>query len=119
MRQFGCVEITLNDALLLRDAIRPLAKVEPYDPGTMIRFCEKLYDAILKMKTHELSEINVSLEEQEALFINHFVGNEDWDTAMALLEQTWLALYERRNRSVYPRPAANVAALVEQIAERQ
>jgi hypothetical protein len=29
MRQFGCIEVTLNDALLLRDAIRPLARVDP------------------------------------------------------------------------------------------
>ena len=36
MRQFGCIELTLTDALLMRDAIRPLARVEPFDPGARI-----------------------------------------------------------------------------------
>ncbi len=106
MRQFGCVELTLVDALLLRDAIRPLARVEPFDPATMIRFCQKLYDGILKIKSGELRTINVALEEQEALFINQFVGNEDWENALRVLEQTWLVLYELRNQRAYPRPAA-------------
>jgi hypothetical protein len=104
MRQFGCIEITRLDALLLRDAIRPLAKVEPYDQATMIRFCEKLYDGILKMNAGHLESINVALEEHEALFINQFVGNEDWENALLILEQTWLALYELRNQRTYPRP---------------
>jgi hypothetical protein len=102
VRQFGCIEITLTDALLLRDAVRPLARVEPFDPGTMIRFCEKLYDGILKIKSNELETINVALEEQEALFINQFVGNEDWQNALHILEQTWLVLYELRNQHAYP-----------------
>jgi hypothetical protein len=70
----------------------------------MIRFCEKLYDGILKMKACEQPSINISLEEHEALFINQFVGNEDWQNALAVLEQSWLALYEVRNHRVYPRP---------------
>lgn len=111
MRQFGCIEITLTDALLLRDAIRPLARVEPYDAGTMIRFCEKLYDGILKVKANQLDTINIALEEHEALFINQFVGNEDWSNALAILEQTWLVLYELRNQRAYPRAAASTAAI--------
>jgi hypothetical protein len=111
MRQFGCIEVTLQDALLLRDAIRPLAKVEPYEPATMIRFCEKLYDGILKMKAARLDSINIALEEHEALFINQFVGNEDWQDALAVLEQSWLALYELRYQRVYPRPERPAAAL--------
>jgi hypothetical protein len=103
MRQFGCIEITLLDALLLRDAIRPLTKVDPFDQTTIIRFCEKLYDALLKMKAGELGSINIVLEEHEALFINQFVGNEDWENALSILEQTWLVLYELRNQSVLPR----------------
>jgi hypothetical protein len=70
----------------------------------MIRFCEKLYDGILKMKAGQLASINIALEEHEALFINQFVGNEDWQNALAVLEQSWLALYELRNQRVYPRP---------------
>lgn len=112
MRQYCCMEVTLRDALLLRDAIRPLAKVEPYEAGTVIRFCEKLYDGILKLKANGLDEINIPLEEQEALFVNHFVGSEDWDNALGILEQTWLALYELRHKSVYPRAAAPVEATV-------
>ena len=108
MRQFGCIEITLTDALLMRDAIRPLARVDPYDQATMIRFCEKLYDGILKIKSNGLGAINVALEEQEALFINQFVGNEDWQNALQILEQSWLVLYELRNQHAYPRVAAPV-----------
>jgi hypothetical protein len=104
MRQFACIEVTLTDALLLRDALRPLAKVDPYDQAAMIRFCEKLYDGILKMKAGDMPSINIALEEHEALFINQFVGNEDWQNSLALLEQTWLVLYELRNQRVYPRP---------------
>jgi hypothetical protein len=111
MRQFGCIEVTLTDALLLRDAIRPLAKVEPYDPATLIRFCEKLYDGILKLKASQLDSVNIALEEQEALFINQFVGNEDWQSALTVLEQSWLALYELRNQRVYPRPDRSPSAL--------
>jgi hypothetical protein len=107
VRQFGCIEITLTDALLMRDAIRPLARVEPYDPATIIRFCEKLYDGILKLKSNGLDAINVALEEQEALFINQFVGNEDWQNALQILEQTWLVLYELRTQHAYPRPVVH------------
>lgn len=116
MRQFGCIEITLLDALLMRDAIRPLTRVDPYDQMTMIRFCEKLYDGILKMKTSELAAINIAVEEQEALFINQFVGNEDWQNALAILEQTWLALYELRNQRVYPRPERAPAPIEAEMA---
>ena len=91
--------------------IRPLAKVDPYDPASIIRFCEKLYDAILKMKASQLESINIALEEHEALFINQFVGNEDWQDALAVLEQSWLALYELRNQRVYPRPERARATL--------
>ena len=108
MRQFSCVEVTQVDALLLRDAIRPLTKAEPYDAALMIRFCEKLYDGILKMKANKLEAINIPLEEHEALFINQFIGNEDWGNALALLEQTWLVLYELRHKAVYPRPIEEV-----------
>ena len=118
MRQFGCIEVTLLDALLLRDAIRPLARVEPYDPATLIRFCEKLYDGILKMKASQLESINIALEEQEALFINQFIGNEDWGSALAVLEQTWLVLYELRNQHAYPRPASTVPAVEVTTAEQ-
>jgi hypothetical protein len=111
MRQFGCIEINLTDALLLRDAIRPLARVEPYDPATVIRFCEKLYDGILKIKSNALESINVALEEQEALFINQFVGNEDWQNALHILEQTWLVLYELRNQHAYPHAPVRAAAI--------
>jgi hypothetical protein len=45
------------------------------------------------------------------LFINQFVGNEDWQNALAVLEQTWLALYELRNQRVYPRPERGSATL--------
>ena len=31
------------------------------------------------------------------------VGNEDWQNALNVLEQTWLVLYELRNQRVYPR----------------
>jgi hypothetical protein len=105
VRQFACIEITLTDALLMRDAIRPLARVEPFEPGTVIRLCEKLYDGILKMKANSLDAINIGLDEPEALLINHFVGNEDWANALTILEQTWLVLYELRNQRAYPRPA--------------
>ena len=116
MRQFGCVEVTLGDALLLRDAIRPLAKVDPYDHAYAIRFCEKLYEAILKMKANELDEINIALEEHEALFINNFVGNEDWENALALLEQTWLVLYELKHQELYPRPEAKSEAVLHEFS---
>ena len=109
MRQFGCIEISELDAMLLRDAVRPLAKVDPYEPATLIRFCEKLYDALLRLKAEAIDLINISLEEHEALFLNQFVGNEDWQGAAALLEQSWLVLYERRYQRPYPRSAAAAA----------
>ena len=106
MRQFGCIELTVTDALLLRDAIRPLVSVQPFEPGAAIAFCEKLYDGLLKMKANDLDAINLPVDEREALIINHYVGNEDWQNAMRVLEQTWLALYELRYDRTYPRPAA-------------
>ena len=116
VRQFGCIEVTMMDALLLRDAIRPLGRVEPYDSATLIRFCEKLYDGILKVKANHLDSINIALEEQEALFINQFVGNEDWANALGILEQTWLVLYELRNQQAYPRPATAIPVEIEAAA---
>lgn len=118
MRQFGCVEVTLQDALLLRDAVRPLARVEPFDQSSILGFCEKLYDGILKMKAHDMDAINIPLDEAQALFINHFIGNEDWGGALALLEQTWLVLYELRHQSVYPRPRPETAHIIQQIDGR-
>src|SRR3954452_12663316 len=103
MRQFGCIELKLHDALLMRDAIRPLSKVDPYDNALLIRFCEKLYSGILRMKCDGLDSINMGIEEHEALFINQFVSNEDWDSAMRILEQTWLVLYELEHQEAYPR----------------
>jgi len=116
MRQFGCIEVTLTDALLLRDAIRPLAQVQPFDQSAAFGFCEKLYDGILKMKANGIEVINLPIDEREALIINHFVGNEDWGDALRILEQTWLALYELRFDRTYPRPAtaAPVMAFGEQ-----
>ncbi len=118
MRQFGCIELQLEHALLLRDALRPLAKVDPYDAHSMIVLCEKLYEGILKLKSEDGGAINITLEEHEALFINHFVGNEDWQHALALLEQTWLVLYERQHERCYPRPLQDIDAAIEQ-ATRQ
>jgi hypothetical protein len=109
MRQFGCIEITRTDALLLRDAIRPLSKVEPYETRLAIRFCEKLYGAILKMKALDLDTINIPLEDQEVMFINHFISNDDWANSMRILEQSWLVLHELRHKDVYPRLEAAVS----------
>jgi hypothetical protein len=103
MRQFTCIELTMTDALLLRDAIRPLARVEPIDAAANIRLCEKLYDALLRLKIDGNATINVGIDEREALIINHFVSSEDWEGALPLLEQTWLVLYELRNERAYPR----------------
>lgn len=119
MRQFGCIELSLDDALLLRDAIRPLSKVNPYDPITVIRFCERLYAGILRLKSNEhLKTMNIKLEEQDALFINHFVGNEDWHHAMNLLEETWLVLYELEHHEVFRRGEHDAANVIEQLAQR-
>ena len=111
MRQFACIELTPSDALLLRDAIRPLSPVHPFESGTAIGFCEKLYDGILKVRAGGMAAINVRLTEQEALLINHYVGCEDWQNALQLLEQTWLVLYELRHDRAYPRPAATAPAI--------
>ena len=105
MRQFACIELSPADALLLRDAIRPLSPVHPFESGTAIGFCEKLYDGLLKVRAGGMDAINVRLSEQEALLINHYVGCEDWQNALQLLEQTWLVLYELRHDRAYPRPA--------------
>jgi hypothetical protein len=115
MRQFGCIELTRTDALLLRDAIRPLSKVEPYETRLAIRFCEKLYEAILKIKAHELETINIPLEDQEVFFINQFVANDDWANSLNLLEQTWLVLHELRHKDVYPRPEADAEESIQRI----
>ena len=40
MRQFGCIEISTRDALILRDIMRPLNKVDPYDQALLVRFCQ-------------------------------------------------------------------------------
>jgi hypothetical protein len=118
MRQFSCIEITRTDALLLRDAIRPLAKVEPFEPRLAMQFCEKLYEALLKMKAHDLEEINIPLEEQEVMFINQFVSNDDWANSLNILEQSWLALHELRNKRVYPRPEADAETSIQRVLER-
>jgi hypothetical protein len=103
MRQFGCIEISRNDALLMRDAMRPLSKVDPYDTAALITFCQKLYAGLLKMRANRIDAINIPLEEHEAIFINHFISNEDWDRALDILEQSWLVIYELQHQSVYPR----------------
>lgn len=109
MRQFGCIEINRTDALLLRDAIRPLAKVEPFETRMAMQFCEKLYGAILKMKVQDIDTINVPLEEYEVFFINQFISNDDWANSLAILEQTWLVLHELRHDAIYPRAAKTVS----------
>lgn len=115
MRQFSCIEITRTDALLLRDAIRPLAKVEPFEPRTVMQFCEKLYEALLKMKANDLDEINVPLEEQEVMFVNQFVSNDDWANSLHILEQSWLVLHELRHQRVYPRPEADADVSIQRV----
>jgi hypothetical protein len=117
MRQFSCVELSLQDAVTLRDIIRPLTRVEPYDQMTLVNFCEKLYAAILKLRTDRTEvAVSIPLERHEALFINHFVGSEDWGGALALLEQTWLVLYELEHQSVYPRPREAITETVNRMS---
>jgi hypothetical protein len=117
MRQFGCVEMGLKDALLLRDAIRPLTKVELYNQVTLVHFCQKLYDGILKLRADEkLEAVNLPLEEHEAIIVNHFIGYEDWDGAGALLEQSWLVLYELRHAEVYPRTREEIRSTLQRIS---
>jgi hypothetical protein len=119
MRQYTCIELDLQAALVLRECMRPLARVDPYEQRSMIRFCEKLYAAILKLQSEEETQsVNVPLEVHEVFFINHFVGNEDWQGAMPLLQQTWLALYELQHEGTYPRPREEIGATLKRLAAR-
>jgi hypothetical protein len=113
MRQFRCIEVGLQDAMTLSDILRPLAPVAPYDQSLMVRLCEKLYGAILRLRIEDPDGlISIPIEEHEAIFLNHFVGSQDWGGAEAVLEQTWLALYELQHESVYPRPRETIAASI-------
>jgi hypothetical protein len=104
MRQLGCIELGRQDALILRDIIRPLAPVPPYEPGSLIVLCRKLYAGLLRLELDAgTSTINIPIDAHEALFINQFVGSQDWEGASALLQQTWLVLYELEHEARYPR----------------
>ena len=119
MRQFQCIELGLQDALTLRDILRPLSPVAPYDQSLMVRMCQKLYGAILKMREERTDDaVNIPLAEHEALFINHFVGTQDWGGAMPLLEQTWLVLYELQHESTYPRSYESTGSVIARMALR-
>lgn len=102
MRQFGCIELTLTDAKLLRDSIRPFTKVEALDQRTVASFCTKLYGLLLRLEMEERDELNLKIDETEALLINQFITNEDWDNSYQILTQTWLVLYELGHNQAYP-----------------
>ena len=117
MRQFSCIELSQRDAMVLRDLMRPLVRIELFEQATLVHLCEKLYAAILKSRMDaEAPAVNVRIDEREAVVINHFVGSEDWDGALPLLEQTWLVLYELRHDATYPRVREPIAASVERLS---
>lgn len=117
MRQFSCIELTARDALILRDLMRPLTRIELYDQSTLVRLCEKLYAAILRARMDPATPlVNVRLDKHEAILVNHFIGSEDWDGATALLEQTWLVLYELGHDAAYPHPREPVATTVDRLS---
>jgi hypothetical protein len=97
MRQFLCIEITREDALVLREVMRPFDEhsipesLRPY----LAKFSIRLYDALIDLEKKEA--VNIPVSEEECLLINQKVGNEDYGGALGLLRQTWAVLYELKN----------------------
>lgn len=93
-RQFKCIELTPNTALLLREAIRPYANLSHarISTGEIEDFCERLYVALIKLEHEEI--INISMSLADCFLINNFLSIEDNEDARPLLRQTWAVTYE-------------------------
>jgi len=97
MRQFLCIEITREDALVLREVMRPFDEhsipesLRPY----LAKFSIRLYDALIDLEQKEA--VNIPVSEEECLLLNQKLGNEDYGGAVALLRQSWAVLYELKH----------------------
>jgi hypothetical protein len=94
MRSFACIELTLQQALLLRETIRPLDVHVTYHGSMLISFCERLYALILLMETRHFPESNLLLTHADVMLVNHFLGAEDFKGAADVLAQSRAALGE-------------------------
>lgn len=102
-REFAHIELSGQDLLHLRDAVKPLSDCKPYDPACMLAFCRKVYYALLKQREEKRTYISMPLTVTDVMLLNHFLSTEDGLWALSLLEQTWHVLYELEHDQPYPR----------------
>lgn len=97
-RQYRCIELTRAELLALREVIRPFSSTNNVlKEIQVIDFCKRLYKAAIRMETSDLDAINLGVDEDECLLVNHFIGAEDFDGSLEILRQTWAVLFEYEN----------------------
>lgn len=97
-RFFRHIEITMNDALALRELVRPFdSNLSEPAKVSLAELAIKIYAALIELERDEIESINIAVDETECLILNYKIGNEDWKGAVALLRQSWAVLYEIKN----------------------
>lgn len=92
----GVITIRFQQALGLREAIRPLANPSssPIDVGVLIALHEKIMSVLVEFDTEAPSTVDLVLTRDDCLFISQFVSAQDGDWAADVLKQTRRAWYE-------------------------
>ena len=94
----GTVTITYQQAVGLREAIRPLNNppASPLDNALLLLLHEKILYALVEFDTIQPETYEMVLTREDVLFINQFLSVQDGDWAAGILKQARRALYELR-----------------------
>lgn len=98
-RQYRCIELTGEELLALREIIRPFASTNNVlEESVVIDFCKRMYKGLIRLETNDdLEAINLGMDEEDCLLVNHFLGAEDFGGSLGVLRQTWAVLFEFEN----------------------
>ena len=93
-RQFQHLRLSREACLGLREAVRPFADTHA-ETSQMVKLCIRLYLALYRLEADpDLETVDLRVDQDEVLIVNHFVSVEDGDWAKDILHQTRQALFE-------------------------
>jgi len=116
----GTISITHQQAVGLREAIRPLNNppASPIDSAALLRLVEKILFVLVEFETTEQAVIEFVLTREDVIFINQFLSLQDGDWAAGILKQSRRALYELRT-GVLPSYTEDVVKLWKGVTSEQ
>ena len=116
----GAIIITYQQAVGLREAIRPLNNPpgSPIDSVVLLLLHEKILMALVEFDTGGGDTYELALTRDDVLFINQFLSVQDGDWASGVLKQARRALYELRTNVKPGYPEDTVKLGLDTLRER-